>query len=61
MRAVVLGLALTLAAAPASAENRYAVIVTGAPGGDAFVPTYTAWTNDLRPCCGARWPFPPRR
>lgn len=47
MRGVVLSLALSLAAAPALAENRYALIVTGAPGGEGFVPTYTAWTADL--------------
>ena len=47
MRAAVLSLALSLAATPVLAENRFALIVTGAPGGDAFVATYTRWTNDL--------------
>ena len=47
MKAAMLGLALSLVATPALAENRYALVVTGAPGGDAFVPTYAKWTADL--------------
>ena len=47
MRAAVLSVALSLAATPALAEDRFALIVTGAPGGEAFVPTYRQWTDDL--------------
>jgi hypothetical protein len=33
--------------APARAENRYALVITGAPGGEAFVATYTTWAQQL--------------
>ena len=32
---------------PAGAEERFALIVTGAPGGDSFVKTYGEWTEQL--------------
>jgi hypothetical protein len=58
MRAAVLSVALSLAAAPALAENRFALIVTGAPGGDAFVPTYRTWTDDLASVLRGSLAFP---
>lgn len=47
VRGVTIALVAWLAAAPASAENRYALVITGAPGGEAFVATYTKWAEDL--------------
>ncbi len=32
---------------PLLAENRYALIITGAPGGEAFVSTYSTWVQQL--------------
>jgi hypothetical protein len=34
-------------ASPALAQNRFALVVTGAPGGDAFVAPYTAWAEQM--------------
>jgi len=34
-------------ATPALAENRHALVITGAPGGEAFVATYTTWAQQL--------------
>lgn len=48
--AVIRGAAALLAlclAAPAAAETRYALVVTGAPGGDAFVKTYAEWAQQM--------------
>ena len=55
-----LALALILAAAPAArAENRFALVITGAPGGDAFVATYTEWASQLTSAFTAHLGFPP--
>src|SRR5262245_935689 len=45
----VLGVACAclLAASVASAEDRYALIVTGAPGGAAYATTYQKWEQQL--------------
>lgn len=40
-------LALTLCASPARAEERYALVVTGAPGGEAFVAPYAEWSTQM--------------
>ncbi len=40
-------LIVLLWAPPAQAENRYALIVTGAPGGEAFATTYATWAQQL--------------
>ena len=47
MRGCAIVLLALLAASPASAEDRYALVITGAPGGDAFVATYAKWADDL--------------
>lgn len=40
-------LVAVLSATPATAENRYALVITGAPGGEAFVSTYSTWAQQL--------------
>ena len=58
-RAALGALALVLAAASAAhAENRFALIVTGAPGGEAFVATYTTWAEQLSSAFTAHLGFP---
>jgi hypothetical protein len=47
VRALAIALVAWLVTTPAWAENRYALIITGAPGGEAFVATYTKWAADL--------------
>jgi hypothetical protein len=47
MRSCAIVLLALLAGSPASAEDRYALVITGAPGGDAFVATYAKWADDL--------------
>jgi hypothetical protein len=47
VRGIAFALVACLAATPAWAENRYALIITGATGGDAFVATYTKWADEL--------------
>lgn len=47
MKAFAVALAAWLVATPALAENRYALIITGAPGGEQFVATYVKWADDL--------------
>jgi hypothetical protein len=45
-----LGAACVLVAAlstPLAAENRYALVITGAPGGEAFISTYATWAQQL--------------
>lgn len=42
-----LALCAVLWAGPVAAENRYALVITGAPGGEAFVATYTTWAEQL--------------
>ncbi len=39
--------ALVIGARPALAENRYALVVIGAPGGQSFVEPYTTWAEQL--------------
>ena len=41
-------LAFFLVAAPAAAQQRYALIVSGATGGDEYAAQYLAWTDGLR-------------
>ena len=38
---------LLVCASPALAQNRFALVVTGAPGGDSFVAPYTAWAEQM--------------
>lgn len=46
--AAALGLALAcLAPSAAAAEERFALVVTGAPGGEAFAKTYATWEQQL--------------
>ena len=48
MKIVLLALLVTLIGIPAaSAEDRYALIVTGAPGGAAYATTYQGWERQL--------------
>ena len=58
MRRVAIALVCWLAATPAWAENRYALVVTGAPGGDAFVATYTKWADELASAFREHLKFP---
>ena len=52
-------IALTLAAAePPSAEDRFALVITGAPGGEAFVATYATWERNLSNALRDRLGFP---
>ncbi len=44
---VVCAIVALLWATPLLAENRYALVVTGAPGGEAFISTYSAWAQQL--------------
>ena len=46
-RMACLVVALLLGAYPAAAEERYALVVVGAPGGQTFVATYTTWAAQL--------------
>lgn len=46
-RMACLVVALLLGAYPAAAEERYALVVVGAPGGQTFVATYTTWAEQL--------------
>lgn len=44
--------------APARAENRYALVITGAPGGDSFIATYATWAQQLSAVFTERLGFP---
>ena len=43
IRCAAAALAVLLCAAPAFAEDRYALVVTGAAGGDQFIATFRSW------------------
>jgi hypothetical protein len=48
VKPMLLGLSLLfLAAAPAQAQQRFALIISGATGGDEYAAQYTAWTDDF--------------
>lgn len=46
-RTAVWAVALVLTATPALAQDRFALVVTGAPGGEAFVAPYAAWAQQM--------------
>ena len=45
--------------ADARAENRWAVIISGASGGDKYAEQMTTWRNDLRTTFVTRYQFKP--
>lgn len=54
-------LAALLWAVPAAAEQRFALLITGAPGGEAFVAPYTAWAQQTAAVFTEQLGFPPER
>lgn len=50
---------LVSVASNAAAENRWAVIISGASGGDKYAEQMTAWRNDLRTALVNRYQFKP--
>lgn len=46
-RGALLALVALLSAGPVQAQDRYALVITGAPGGEAFVKTYATWAQQL--------------
>ncbi len=46
-------------ASPAAAQNRWALIICGASGGDKYAEQMTAWRNDLRTALINRYQFKP--
>jgi hypothetical protein len=46
-------------AAPASAQQRFALVVAGATGGEDYAAQYTAWTNDVQQTLTGRLAFDP--
>ena len=51
------GILILSPAAPAFAQQRFAVIIAGATGGDEYAAQYTAWTNDLEQTLTGRLAF----
>jgi hypothetical protein len=47
VRVVACVLSGLLWATPLLAENRYALVIAGAPGGEAFISTYSTWVQQL--------------
>jgi hypothetical protein len=45
-------------ATPLRAENRFALVITGAPGGEAFIATYSTWAQQLSSALAERLGFP---
>lgn len=58
---VACGLLLSLAGATAQAQQRYALIVSGASGGDEYVEQYAAWTEAFGRTLTDRLKFDPAR
>jgi len=62
LRALVLGVLLLLAmlagARPAAADERFALIVSGASGGEKFAENYKKWVSDLETTLRNRLAFP---
>lgn len=54
-------LAALLCAAPAAAEQRFALLITGAPGGEAFVAPYTARAQQMAAVFTGQLGFAPER
>ena len=64
MRRAVLAVLAALLASPASiasAQQRYALIVAGATGGDEYAAQYAAWTDGLKQTLTGRLKFDPVR
>ena len=61
VRIVVAALAICGTAAVAAAQNRSAVIVFGAPGGDTYAATYARWEDTLVTSLRDRLGFAPER
>jgi hypothetical protein len=53
--------AFAFVAAPARAGDRYALIVTGASGGDAYAQKYAAWRTAMATVLRDRFHYPPER
>src|SRR4029450_3909713 len=57
---IILGLVLTLLVPVSSfAENRWAVIISGASGGEKYAEQMATWRNDLRAALVDRYQFKP--
>lgn len=54
-------LAALLWAVPAAAEQRFALLITGAPGGEAFVAPYTTWAQQMAGVFTEQLGFAPER
>jgi len=52
-------LSVLLGASQAYAENRYALVIIGAPGGQTFVAPYTTWAEQLATAFTGPLGFPP--
>ena len=55
----VLALVLVAGGAEASAEERYALVVSGATGGQEYAAQYTAWTDTLSRLFSGKYKFDP--
>src|SRR5207248_5697540 len=52
---------LAACASPAAAGDRYALIVTGASGGDAYAEKYTTWRTAMTAILREKFHYPPDR
>ena len=55
---LVSALFVLLCATPLGAENRFALVITGAPGGEAFIATYSTWAQQLSSSLAEHLGFP---
>ena len=51
--------AVALLPVPAAAENRWAIIISGASGGEKYAEQMATWRNDLRTALVSRYQFKP--
>src|SRR5829696_10053825 len=58
-RAIAIGLLLMGLSSPAAAESRWAVIISGASGGEKYAEQMATWRNDLRAALVDRYQFKP--
>src|SRR5438874_4543977 len=58
LRVLVAATIFCLAAAAASASERYAVVVTGASGGEQYAQQYDAWRSSLVNILRDSWNYP---